>query len=459
MGSFEIYRKFDGSTLKVERQTVHISDDTGRIAMFENRTFGDARDDNETERELVRYIYSNHLQSASLELNDKANIISYEEYHPYGTTSYQAMNASIKATAKRYRYTGKERDEESGLYYHGARYYIPWLARWLSPDPINNENYNLDKGYGLEKNLERDFLELTASSYEYAYDNPIMYNDPSGEQPPIKDRFPIHQRETYDQPKNQFNFLPEIKEINGITPLEGAILANHVCEVNVDNKNKIKKGKELELNGWKLSDRIILGVDYREDESDFNSALYERVMDNGKIEYAYVTQGTNAEKKKDWKNNIAQVINGQSAQYTLSLRNAGLIDKALKGEKLTFVGHSLGGGMASANSLLTGRNAFTFNPAGLSEKFKKNNPELIKRTGTIRAFIVKGEAVDLAQKTYNLTNPKNRIETVGKVTYLSPSLSDYLISGGTGIFSHSYFHTMGVVINAMKSAGFNNSTK
>jgi RHS repeat-associated protein len=38
-------------------------------------------------------------------------------------------------TAKRYRYTGKERDEESGFYYHGARYYAPWLARWTSADP------------------------------------------------------------------------------------------------------------------------------------------------------------------------------------------------------------------------------------------------------------------------------------------------------------------------------------
>ena len=45
-------------------------------------------------------------------------------------------NGSIKATAKRYRYTGKERDEETGLYYHGARYYAPWLGRWISFDPL-----------------------------------------------------------------------------------------------------------------------------------------------------------------------------------------------------------------------------------------------------------------------------------------------------------------------------------
>lgn len=161
LGSFEIYRKFESSSLKVERQTVHVSDDSGRIAMLEKRTFGLAADDNNTAATLVRYIYSNHLQSASLELDDNADIISYEEYHPYGTTSYQAINAAINAVAKRYRYTGKERDEESGLYYHGARYYIPWLCRWSAVDPSENKN-------------------TPKSSYGYCSNNPISKRDPDG---------------------------------------------------------------------------------------------------------------------------------------------------------------------------------------------------------------------------------------------------------------------------------------
>ncbi len=162
LGSFEIYRKFDHtSSLVIERQTVHVSDDAGRIAMLETRTYGDAIDDNDTAEELTRYIYSNHLQSASLELDEEGEIISYEEYHPYGTTSYQAMNAAIHAVAKRYRYTGKERDEESGLYYHGARYYIPWLVRWIAVDPLESKYAGM-------------------SPYSYSFNNPVVYNDPSG---------------------------------------------------------------------------------------------------------------------------------------------------------------------------------------------------------------------------------------------------------------------------------------
>ena len=161
LGSYELYRKRRGGTIDVERSTVHIADDTGRIAMLEIRSIGRSTDDNDTPAVLTRYIYSNHLQSSGLELDETGNVISYEEYHPYGTTSYQAMDSTIKATAKRYRFTGKERDEESGLNYHGARYYAPWLYRWVSVDP-----------------LEGKFAGM--SPYNYGFNNPISYNDPTG---------------------------------------------------------------------------------------------------------------------------------------------------------------------------------------------------------------------------------------------------------------------------------------
>ena len=183
LGSFEIYRKFEGSSLKVERQTVHLSDNSGRIAMLEKRTFGT----DPSPASLLRYIYSNHLQSASLELDKNAAIISYEEYHPYGTTSYQAINASINAVAKRYRYTGKERDDESGLYYHGARYYIPWLARWTSVDALQGEM-------------------PTWSPYNYGFCNPVIFNDPSGNNPEGEDA----QGGWYTDKQNNFVYVKGI---------------------------------------------------------------------------------------------------------------------------------------------------------------------------------------------------------------------------------------------------------
>jgi len=132
LGGFEVYRKHNGNgSVTLERETLHLMDGQQRVALVETRTQGD---DGSPAR-LVRYQLGNHLGSASLELDEADRIISYEEYTPYGSTSYQAVDKSIKAAAKRYRYTGMERDEETGLNYHGARYYAGWLGRWLSTDP------------------------------------------------------------------------------------------------------------------------------------------------------------------------------------------------------------------------------------------------------------------------------------------------------------------------------------
>jgi RHS repeat-associated protein len=91
-------------------------------------------------------------------------VISYEEYYPYGSTSFQVGRSSTEVSLKRYRYTGKERDEETGLYYHGARYYIPWLARWSAVDPLQGAMPEW-------------------SPYNYGYCNPITWTDPTGMQP------------------------------------------------------------------------------------------------------------------------------------------------------------------------------------------------------------------------------------------------------------------------------------
>jgi RHS repeat-associated protein len=141
LGGFEIYREYNGSgnTVILERETLHIMDDQQRIALVETRTQGS----DDSSAQLIRYQFGNHLGSASLELDDQAQIISYEEYYPYGSTSYQAVRSQTE-TPKRYRYTGMERDEETGFQYHTSRYLIPWLGRWGNPDPIwGNDGPNL----------------------------------------------------------------------------------------------------------------------------------------------------------------------------------------------------------------------------------------------------------------------------------------------------------------------------
>ncbi|PRQ09355.1 SpvB/TcaC N-terminal domain-containing protein [Enhygromyxa salina] len=138
LGPFEIYRKRVNGTLDLERESLHISDGSGRICMVETKRI----DGGSSVRNLTciwRYQLSNHLGSAATEVDGSGAVISYEEYHPYGTSAYRAVNASIDVSAKRYSYTGMERDEETGLEYCSARYFGNWLGRWIGPDPAGLE--------------------------------------------------------------------------------------------------------------------------------------------------------------------------------------------------------------------------------------------------------------------------------------------------------------------------------
>jgi RHS repeat-associated protein len=155
---YELYKKHTGVNAGLERSSLSLIDREHRFVMTDTRN----DIDDGTDRRVVRYQLHNHTGSAALELDAVASVISYEEYHPFGTTAYQANNNVIRSAAKRYRYTGMERDEETGLEYHNARYYMPWLGRWLSADPGGlNDGVNV---------------------YAYVSNNPCILHDRTGYQ-------------------------------------------------------------------------------------------------------------------------------------------------------------------------------------------------------------------------------------------------------------------------------------
>ncbi|WP_242485117.1 RHS repeat domain-containing protein [Pseudomonas sp. TH39(2020)] len=84
-----------------------------------------------------RYGLVDHLSSCTLELASDARIISRETYYPFGESAWSAGPNDTDGDYKTVRYSGKERDA-TGLYYYGYRYYIPWLQRWLNPDPAGD---------------------------------------------------------------------------------------------------------------------------------------------------------------------------------------------------------------------------------------------------------------------------------------------------------------------------------
>jgi len=141
---------FDYKTDGTDDQTTsYIMDGTSRIAMIRTGAdFGDATP-------AVKYNLEDHLGSSMVLLDTNGTLVNKEEYYPFGETSFGSY------AKKRYRFSGKERDAESGLYYYEARYYLPMSCRFISVDPKAGKYPHL-------------------CSYNYCSNNPIMFIDRDG---------------------------------------------------------------------------------------------------------------------------------------------------------------------------------------------------------------------------------------------------------------------------------------
>jgi RHS repeat-associated protein len=147
-GMFEHHRWGSGAQAG-ENNHAHVMDDKQRIALVR---LGAGRPDDRGPAE--QFHMSDHLGSSNVVVDSGAALINREEFTPYGETSFGSF------AKKRYRFTGNERDEESSLGYHNARYYRAAIGTWLSCDP---------KGIAEGVNL-----------YTYVHGNPMKFSDPSG---------------------------------------------------------------------------------------------------------------------------------------------------------------------------------------------------------------------------------------------------------------------------------------
>ena len=113
---------------------------------------------NDTTKEETFFYHSDHLGSTSYITDEKANIIQYDAYLPYGELLVDEHSSSEDLP---YKFNGKQFDEETGLYYYGARYLNPVTSLWYGVDPLA-EKY------------------ISSGSYIYCESNPIIFIDPNG---------------------------------------------------------------------------------------------------------------------------------------------------------------------------------------------------------------------------------------------------------------------------------------
>ena len=249
----------------------------------------------------------------------------------------------------------EQRTRSGGLneYRFPARDYVPGFPRFTTVDPMCESTPWL-------------------SPYVYCAGNPVMYIDPSGAEP---------------------------------SALEAAWMCIAAYKSNEDEYNKAIA--ELKESNWMISTmahNIKLSYDGF-GENGLQSVLFEREKDSGGKEYAYVFAGTNS--LMDMAEDVVQ-ITGISPQYRTGINNARKIDDLAGLSELTFVGHSLGGGLGAASSMATGRKAITFNAASVSDLTKMTNQ--LQNDGNIVNYVAKGiEIFGVSFGGDPLTNIQNNI--------------------------------------------------
>ncbi|WP_157367925.1 SpvB/TcaC N-terminal domain-containing protein [Alloactinosynnema sp. L-07] len=117
------------------------------------------------------FFHADHLGSSSYVTDEHANLTEHLEYFAFGENWVNEHPA--QPTPVPYQFGGKELDEETGLYYHGARYYNPKTTQWQSPDPALDSYLDGEPNNGV-------LQPFNLSSYTFANNNPVRLTDPTG---------------------------------------------------------------------------------------------------------------------------------------------------------------------------------------------------------------------------------------------------------------------------------------
>jgi len=182
-------------------------------------------------------------------------VYQHLEYFPYGETWIEE-GGSHGGNLPGYKFTGKELDPETGLYYYGARYYEPMLSKWISADPILGKylpNVNKDS----DNNLPGSggvYRSLNLNLYHYGLNNPVRYMDPTGQ-------FPAETGGKYDWFQSA-NFQTGSGLVNGVlneTANVGGFVGNNVLNA-MGYANKGAHWLVTDVLGGSEADYEALGV-------------------------------------------------------------------------------------------------------------------------------------------------------------------------------------------------------
>lgn len=155
---------------------------SGLLAVLESIECG-------TDKEL-KYITPDHLGSPRIVTNLKGKVLSRHDYYPFGEeiesslsgrNNIQGYGSNDKIKQK---FTGYERDDETGLDFAQARYYSSSLGRFMSPDEFAGgpvELYFFASNAASNPTFYADIYDpQSLNKYQYCFNNPLSYVDPDG---------------------------------------------------------------------------------------------------------------------------------------------------------------------------------------------------------------------------------------------------------------------------------------
>jgi RHS repeat-associated protein len=381
-------------------------------------------------------------------VNAAGQVVATYTYSAFGTTTatWNATTGGAAADPNPFRFSTKYFDSQTGLYYYGYRFYSPQQGRWINRDPsgvsggvntdafCGNDPVNMVDPIGLQfsildaKNggVDKDEAGVSVDADQNAMaqaNKDVIYPWPTASYSALATQ--------HDHPRE----LPAQEEAEA---LDRAKMAAEVY-----NEGKTPGQQAGNVGDWQRVEGERMG-------SNLAYVLYKNKT-TGKS--ALVFKGTEPTSLKDWLNNFGQGAGLTTEQYRDAIKKTAeyALDPRYSGN-LELIGHSLGGGLASAAALTSQLPATVFNPAGVNlDTVKRINVESFDDANAnklIKVYRVGGELLTTLQDSSIWANvPKGMPPTIGNITTLKSA------SGAPNNPVDSLtLHGMDAVIAAIKAA-------
>ena len=211
------------------------------------------------------FYHPDHLGSSSLITDNNGTLVQHIQYVPFGEVFVEETKSSWSTP---YKFNAKELDDETGLYYYGARYYDPRTSVWLSVDPLAEKYPNV-------------------GSYVYCVNNPVKFVDPDGREKIIA----LNQNSKRNIPL--INAAKNYPENNPVIHLWGHGTSSGI-ELN-DNTNSTFVENAGQLNSYLMN----VSENWKNKEDNSFTVIVLHACETGKGENSFAEEVSKSENFKN----------------------------------------------------------------------------------------------------------------------------------------------------------------